>query len=288
MSGQRIDHTPADFRQFWSDRRAGAAEAWQMQRTGVDLPNPAAVYEELRLTASDGAVLRARYIRPAKGGPTPTVLMFHDYGRGIRGWHHMTRFAALGYGVLALENRALRFDVTAGAAEGAEGLLLTQLFTDALTLAHTALCLPEVDRGRLMTWGEGFGGGLALAAAAVFPCEKCAVLNPMPADFRTVWRMDCGGEFYSGIRSHFRDADPTHQGEETFFRTLDYVDCVHFAPLVQGSLLLGTGMMDAVSPPEAQDALYAGAVCEKRQIRYPKYGHERINFFENEQLKFFL
>lgn len=279
---------PEDFPRFWQDQwgRAAAKSGFQMER--VEMFNPVAEYYMLRLTAADGSPLQARYICPVKGGAVPTVLMFHDYGRGIRGWHHMTRYAALGFAVLALENRVLRFDVTSGLENGPEGLLLTQLFTDALTLAQTASRLPRTDSKRLIAWGEGFGGGLAIAAAALAGCEKCAVLNPMPADFRAAWRLDCSEGLYGGLRAYFRDRDPLHENGEALFSTLDYADCINFAPLLQGKLLLGTGMMDTMSPPEAQNELYCRAACEKRQIQYPKYGHERINFFENEQLKFLL
>ncbi len=274
--------------QFWQDRWTLAAKPCAFDMAKVEMFNSVAEYYELRLTATDGAALRARYICPVKGETVPTVLMFHDYGRGIRGWHHMTRYAALGFAVLALENRMLRFDVTSGWENGPEGLLAVTLFTDALTLARTALRLPRTDPKRLVAWGEGFGGGLAIAAAAMASCEKCAVLNPMPADFRAVWRADGHEGVYGGIRAYFRDRDPLHRDEEALFHVLDYVDCVNLIPLVQGELLLGTGLLDTVSPPESQHTLYGRASCEKRQIVYPKYGHERINFFENEQLKFLL
>ena len=122
--------------QFWQDRWTLAAKPCAFDMAKVEMFNSVAEYYELRLTATDGAALRARYICPVKGETVPTVLMFHDYGRGIRGWHHMTRYAALGFAVLALENRMLRFDVTSGWENGPEGLLAVTLFTDALTLAR--------------------------------------------------------------------------------------------------------------------------------------------------------
>ena len=43
---------------------------------------------------------------------------------------------------------------------------------------------------------------------------------------------------------------------------------------------------DTVCPHGIRQKLFEKAVCEKRQIKYPKYGHERINFFENELIRF--
>lgn len=277
---------PDDFEEFWSGRAAAAAVQGAVELRPVAFANPAAKYDELSFPAADGVSLHARYIRPAGEGPVPTVLMYHDYGRGIRGWHHMTRFAALGYGVLALENRFSCLDVTAGYEAGPESLAAVRLFSDAVTLAHVALKLPGTDTGRLMTWGEGLGGGLAIAAAAFSPCAKCAVLNPLPADFRTVWRKGADEGIYAGIRAHFRSRDPEHQKEAELFRALDYIDAVNFAPYLRGNVLLGTAGMDTASPPETQLALFERIGCGKRYIEYPKYVHERINFFENELLKF--
>ena len=74
--------------------------------------------------------------------------------------------------------------------------------------------------------------------------------------------------------------------ENTDFDKLDYVDAVNFAPMLKGQLLLGTALMDKIAPPEGQYALYHRAGCEKTHFVYPKYEHERINFFEHEVLKF--
>lgn len=277
---------PPDFQVFWSERAAGA-EKCTIQMTPVDFHNPMAEYYELHISAEDGETLRARYICPIGEKKVPTVLMFHDYGRGIRGWHHMTRFIALGYAVVALENRCFQLDVTAGAENGPKGMIAVKLFSDALTLGQAARKLPKTDCDRMIAWGEGLGGGLAVAAAATIPgVVKCAALNPLPADFRTAWLQSCNESIYAGVISHFRNCDPEHTEEEQLFAALDYIDCVNFAPMLSGELLLGTAEMDTAAPPDTQDALFSCAGGEKRQIRYPKYIHERINFYENEMLKF--
>lgn len=60
-------------------------------------------------------------------------------------------------------------------------------FLDALRLGKAAMQLPWVNREQVTAWGEGFGGGLALAAAALVPgVTRAAALNPMPADLRSM------------------------------------------------------------------------------------------------------
>lgn len=275
-----------DFQTFWAARRSLAKQERPMERRPVEFHNPAARYEELTFPGTDGRLLRARYIRPAADAPAPTVLMYHDYGRGVRGWHHMTRFIALGYAVVALENRDTFLDVSAGWRDAPEGLAAAQFYTDAITAGYAARALPEVDSDRLMTWGEGLGGALAIAAAAEVPgVVRCAALNPLPTGFRTAWEKNCGG-LYEGMHSHFRNEDPLHENAGRYFAAMDYLDCASFAALLRCPLLLGTGEMDRLSPAETQRNLAGRAGGEVRHLIYPKYEHERINFFENELLKF--
>ncbi len=253
--------TPEDFDQFWNTRMEKAACVGGCSAEAVPFQSRTAVYQSLSMPTAEGGTIQARYIRPMGEGTFPTILMFHDLGRGVRGWHHMTRFVALGYAVAALENR-----VTAGDWRcHPESLNLEGCYMDALVLAHQILAMPHTDKNRMVTWGEGFGGGLAIVAAALMPgASKCAALNPMPADFRGV----CEGL------------------EEEVLDRLDYLDPVNFAPQLKGSLLMGTGLLNKTALPKGQYALYKRAQCMKRHLVYPKYEHERINFFENELLKF--
>lgn len=79
--------------------------------------------------------------------------MYHDLNRGVRGWHHITRFLALGFGVVAPEAEPFRADWKVQPAQAA----FRQRYLDALAVAKAALALPWVDTGRVYTFGEGFG-----------------------------------------------------------------------------------------------------------------------------------
>ena len=250
--------TPEDFVSYWQARVNAAKGSLTVEP--VDFCSEAAVYERITVTVGQRRVC-ARCIRPAEGEKHPLILMFHDLNRGVRGWHHMTRFIALGYAVLALESEP---ETKNWRAESGE-MDFAGRYCDGLTLMNAALSLPFVDPQRIVTWGEGFGAGLALVTAAMFPgTVKCAALNPVPADFRGVCREVPGEQLAQ----------------------LDYVDVANFAPLLEGSVLMGICLMDEVAPPQGQYAVDNRLTCAKTRKVYPKYAHERVNAFENEVLKF--
>ena len=128
-----------------------------------------ASYEELTLVSTDGTELRARHVAPKEGERHPVILMFHDATRPVRGWHHVTRYVALGYEVLHLENRP--GDVVGSFA---------QCVDDALRAFDLATTLPQADPRRIVAFGEGFGGALALAVAERRDTWKAVALNPYP------------------------------------------------------------------------------------------------------------
>ena len=223
---------PAHPAQDWAD--AVKELHFEAQTAPVEFANAYGVYERLTITY-EGRTVTARVIRPASAGQHPLLLMYHDLNRGVRGWHHMTRFVALGYAVFALENRA-------------EADAQTQ-FADAQAAARAALSLPTTLN--LIAWGEGLGGTLAIAAAAKQPQHvvKCAAQNPL-----------CTGA---------------------------YADCAQYAAQLVCPLLMGTSGMDTIAPPDAQNAVYDAASCDKKRYIYVKYIHERINAFEDRVLAFF-
>lgn len=234
-----------------ADCLLASAACTAVERIEVDFGNPCAEYYRLELTLADGSKVRARLIEPRgvcrPTAEAPLVLMFHDAGRPVRGWHHMTRFAAIGCVVLALEGDIYPLENV----EAAFNLLVVP----ALALAHAGLSLEGIDRTRVYAWGEGLGGALALAIAAIMPDQvaRCAVCNPMPLDL---------------------------------MRGSSAINLVAWAPRMRCDLLLGTGLRDELAPTEAcvHLAHRAGGIAEL--IAYPEHAHERINEFENKVLSF--
>ena len=243
---------PAGFAQAWAETFAALQP--EVQLAPVPFANPCGVYEQLTVTYP-GRTVTARVIRPAAAGRHPLLLMYHDLNRSVRGWHHMTRFLALGFGTVALEAEPYKGDWQAKPAQAD----FRTRYLDALAVAKAALALPWVDAGCVCTFGEGFGGGLALLAACLLPgVKRCAALNPLPGDFSGLGVPGC-----------------------------EDIDLANFAPLCRAEVLLGSCLMDTYAPPQGQAAIYNRLTCPKQWKLYPKYIHERVNFFENQMLCFF-
>lgn len=246
----------SDFRDWRGDASADVSEleaaasdleVCGLTVTAIDFANPCARYSEVSFELG-GYVVHGRLIEPSGRARAselvPLCLMFHDIDRPVRGWHHMTRFAAMGYAVLALD------DVVAGADDLQWGIA-SPAFVGRVrwgcALAKVARNLDGMDPDRIFAWGEGLGGGVALAVSALdeqgLACT--AVANPIPGGLEVL------------------------------------------SSRVRGSVLMGTSLMDAVSDPKGQFAVFNGLECDRRHIIYAKYAHERINAFENEVVDFF-
>ena len=262
-----------------NERARCHAQDVDIHLTTVELGNPHAIYLKLSCASLDGGPLRARVIVPAEPGDHPTVLMFHDAVRGIRGWHHMTRFVALGYAVIALQSRdgvrGVLVDEPLAVGDGLGVAMrvlgdepprlgrtidaqtseaLRQTYVDALVLAHAAGRIEGIDASRLVTWGEGLGGGLALAVASLVDAQGACALNPLPTSLDDSSAM---------------------------------LDVARIAEGCACPVLLGTCLLDLQATPEAQDVI-ASRLADVRRISYPRYGHERVNAFEDEMTSFLI
>ncbi|MDO4848545.1 MAG: acetylxylan esterase [Coriobacteriia bacterium] len=283
---------PEGFEAYWRARAEACAD---LAATAAVDPVPTGIQAEtaecltVGFTAHDGQRLAARVLLPKAPGPRPCILTWHDADRGPRGWFHLARYLAAGCVVVHPEYRPLPRDLFAGWQEGPGAMPAARLVEDALLAAHLAARLPGVDASRLMTHGEGLGALPALAAAALVPgVAKCAVLNAQPAAARIAWEQGVSGPVYGGVTRHFRVDDPCAERADEYFAALGWADAANFAALLPAGtgLLDGVCLMDGVAPPAAQLAAYEGATCAKRLVTYPKYGHERLNDFENRHLSF--
>lgn len=284
---------PSNFESFWETSVAFAQNA-QVESV-VELPSATqtATFKRITFTSTDQTQLSARVILPATASAAelttaelPAVVLFSDLGRGVRSWLHLLRFSALGLPVVALEARpceAQLKDAWRGvltAEELAHALInpddaasstLKQLIDDVLVATSVA---SRFLGHTTVTWGEGLGGSQALFAAALLPKEVSATmaLNPLFADNATTLRsvVGCGD---------------TPQSDAAI-DAVGLLDSACAAELVRVPALIGTALLDQCAPTEGTFALYNRLPGQKEMRVYPKFGHERINQFENEQINY--
>ena len=284
---------PSNFESFWETSVAFAQNA-QVESV-IELPSAtqAATFKRITFTSTDQTQLSARVILPATASAAelttaelPAVVLFSDLGRGVRSWLHLLRFSALGLPVVALEARPCEPQLkdawrgTFTAEELAHALInpddaasstLKQLIDDALVT--TAVASRFLGR-TTVTWGEGLGGSQALFTAALLPKAVSATmaLNPLFADNATTLRtvVGCGDTPQS-------DAD---------IDVVGLLDSACAAELVRVPALIGTALLDQTAPTEGTFALFNRLKGQKEIRVYPKFGHERINQFENEQINY--
>ena len=279
---------PSNFESFWETSVAFAQNAHV--ESVVELPSATqtATFKRITFTSTDQTQLSARIILPAgvSEAKLPAVVLFSDLGRGVRSWLHLLRFSALGLPVVALEARpcaaqlkdawrgALTAEELAHALinpDDAASSTFKQLIDDALVI--TAVASRFLGR-TTVTWGEGLGGSQALFAAALLPKEVSATmaLNPLFADNATTLRtvVGCG--------------DAPHS--DAAIDAVGFLDSACAAELVRVPALIGTALLDQSAPTEGTFALYNRLPGQKQMRVYPKFGHERINQFENEQINY--
>ena len=297
---------PSNFESFWETSVAFAQNAHV--ESAVELPSATqvATFKRITFTSTDQKQLRARVILPAAASAAelttavealpaaepsattelPAVVLFSDLGRGVRSWLHLLRFSALGLPVVALEARSCEPQLkdawrgALSAEELAHALInpddaasstLKQLIDDALVT--TAVASRFLGR-TAVTWGEGLGGSQALFAAALLPKAVTATmaLNPLFADNATTLRtvVGCGD---------------TPQSDAAI-DAVGLLDSACAAELVRVPALIGTALLDQCAPTEGTFALYNRLPGQKEMRVYPKFGHERINQFENEQINY--
>lgn len=138
--------------------------------TAIDFVNPCARYSEVSFELGDDAI-HARLIEPVGRARVservPLCLMFHDIDRPVRGWHHMTRFAAMGYAVLALDDdvagaddlrrgflRPLLSSASVGVARWRRWRAILMAWTPTASL-HGARALAAESRWRFLLWTSG-------------------------------------------------------------------------------------------------------------------------------------
>jgi cephalosporin-C deacetylase len=282
---------PGDFDEFWARELARSRAVRRAPRlTEVETGLTGIRVFDVVFTGWNGQPIRAWLRIPAGAeGPLPAIVEYVGYGGGRGAPHANLLWAAAGYAHLHMDTRGQgsgwsRGDTPDDAPAGPQvpgvmtrGILdpatyyYTRLFTDAVLAVDAAAALDVVDAGRIGVTGISQGGGTALAVGALVPRVRAVVARvPFLCDFprsTTITDAHPFGEIPAYLATH-RDA------EAAVFRTLGYIDGVHFARRGTAPTLFTVALMDPIVPPSGVFAAH-NAHPGPKDLRVWRFnGHE--------------
>jgi fermentation-respiration switch protein FrsA (DUF1100 family) len=232
---------------------------FQPQRALIETPERAGLrYETVTIRAADGVELFTWFL-PARAEPEATVLFLHGNAENISThFFNVAWMPAEGFNVLALEYRGY------GKSGGVPSLAGVQLDIDAAL--KTLLARPDVDRRRIVLFGQSLGGALAIHYAArnkERAALRAVIADSAFADYRAIVKEKLAGFFltwpFQWLPALTVDND---------YSPLASVRAVSPLPLV-----LIHGERDAVVPAHHSKRLYDAAAEPKELWLLPEAGH---------------
>lgn len=197
--------------------------------------------EDVWLRANDGTRLHAWFL-PANGAAKGTVLHLHGNAANVS--NHLPLVAwlpARGYNVLMLDYRGF------GRSEGSP--TLDGIVEDALAALKHLRSRPDVDRDRLVVFGQSIGGATALRMLARDAAGvRLAIIDSSFPSYRGIAREATAGSAMAPLASLAASALP---GPDK--------DPVTVLKSIGVPLIFVHGTRDSVIPHTNSDALHAAA-----------------------------
>jgi fermentation-respiration switch protein FrsA (DUF1100 family) len=232
---------------------------FQPERALIQTPERAGLrYETVKLRAADGVELLAWFL-PARGTPQGTVLFLHGNAENISThFFNVAWMPAEGFNVLALDYRGY------GGSGGTPSLPGVQLDIDAALEA--LLERPDVDRRRIVLFGQSLGGALAIHYAARGrhrDALRAVIADSSFADYRAIVKEKLAGFFLTW----------PFQWLPLLTVNNDYSPLASVRAVSPLPLLLIHGEHDSIVPADHSKRLYEAAAQPKELWLLATAGH---------------
>jgi len=289
-----------DFDEFWDNTLKELAKVpFTYRLTPYDYPSKGVKVFRLSYPGFLGANIEGYFAVPDTSGTYPGLVMYHGYNWAMDGCiHEVVNMALRGYAVLQMLVRgqqggsvdnvvASHGNVAGWMTKGIQSkyeYYYRAVYMDAIRALEVLADMECVDKGRIGVTGESQGGGLTLAAAALSDIPVVAIaLYPYLSNFDRA--IDIAPSFpYQELNEYFRRySDP--EVEKQARKTLSYFDIMNLAPKIKCPVLIGTGLVDEITPPSTVFASYNHMTCPKEIAVYRYFGHEFIPGFVDKRLR---
>jgi cephalosporin-C deacetylase len=271
---------PRDFDQFWDSTKRHLAAAPLSPQLTPDLEHTDAAVACFKASYAGlrGAVVHARYCRPAAEGTYPAVLVNPYYAQGAI--PPPVDLAKAGFAALAYQARGFDVDLPTYPLESTWYVLTgidepeTYVFRDIVSNALRGLDFlysrPEVDPHRIGVMGASQGGGVSLLVAGLDK-RVAAVAADFP--FLSDWP-----DSLSATQPPYSDVSEYIKGHKTgadkIMKTLSFYDAGNVADRIEVPVLVQVGLKDRTCPPEGIKNVYGKLKSADKTLKeYPKADH---------------
>ncbi|MET3697571.1 cephalosporin-C deacetylase [Bacillus oleivorans] len=299
-----LSNKPADFETFWNEQK-GRIEKLEIPCVSVDwrdYPTPEIEVADLWLESWDHTPLTGLLVKPKQIKEGPVILHFHGYTGSCGLAIDFLKWVTLGVSIIAFDVRGQGRSPDYGTyqkgsripgwmlrgIENPETYYYTNVYRDILyQLRWIRSDGAPIQPSKLGVMGSSQGGGLALSAAGLDGAVDFCISDwPFLAHFERAFEVALSGP-YMEIVNYFKWNDPQYDTFKDVFKTLGYIDSMHFCGSIHCPTLMAIGLEDAVTPPSTIFAAYnhLGAGDKKIEV-YPQFIHELNSFHDEKKLQF--
>jgi cephalosporin-C deacetylase len=251
---------------------------------------------EIHYTSLDGLRIAGWYCHPresAQAPPYPALLIVPGY---ISEPTLPKQWAKAGYAAVGVTPRG-KLRSNSHFNPGYPGLLVDNIidketyayhgfYIDAARAVDFVLSRPEIDHSRIGVQGGSQGGALTLTTAALR--NDVITCGAAGAPYLTGY-MDAISFTHSYPYEEMNEYRRLYPEREAQMRaTLDYYDCLNFAPNIRCPMLISIGLGDDVCPPETAFDLLQALTCPVESNAYPRCAHDAGGFWEGKNIADFL
>jgi len=246
---------PADFDEFWNDALSELAR-WPLQ--------PQVNGDNLSYYGMYGKLCTGAYHAPSDGPVTQAVIHFMDHGDIIQRTPANDGFAHLGLYWYPPDSRQ---QWTAEGLPDRHSYILREAIVDACQAVDALLNRPEVMGKRVGLTGEGVGGLVAMAVAALNPQRVSFVVvdRPWPVCHYSRDGMLQPGSYVAAAMNEWEARYP--RWRSAMRRATTYFDLCAFRTVVDAPVLMLEGEQSAPPSPLAPrgPSLWAAAAPDSYQ-----------------------